>query len=92
MGAIHVEMVELALTQSTTTVALVTMDTRAPTVRQVGIIRIVATKILLVFKYSRVYVMFQTHVSHDAVFLEMLQCLLSDLITNVLNIVLTILL
>ena len=61
MTATRVEMGELALTQSTSTIVLVTMDTRATTAILVGLIQIVATVILLVSKYcKRIYAILDT--------------------------------
>ena len=58
MAAAHVGMGELALTQSTSTVVLVTMDTRAPIVILVGRLQIVflaTTMMLSYYEYSQIF-------------------------------------
>ena len=58
MAAAHVGMRELALTQSTSTVVLVTMDTRAPIVILVGRLQIVflaTTMMLSYYEYSQIF-------------------------------------
>ena len=70
MPATRVKMAALARTQSTDTVALVTMDTWAPTVRLVS-----RGQIFYFLRRGHYYLTkLCPHFSYDAVFLDMLYC------------------